>query len=303
MGRFLKRGASTMRRTRSILLGLAAATIAACSSGPSPARSPSPSPSDESGFVLRATVSQALPPESTFQWLPSLLVTTDRRVILPGPVRELFPGPQVPPLVARTITEAGWLAIVNAARTAGLLSGAVDFTGGSLLPGAQAARLEIVVDGRTYDLTGDPDKVPRCGEARCLNPDPGTPGAFAAFWQQLGNLGTWIGPELGREGPYDAGAYALLVGPPPEDGGVGRDPIDWPLSVSLAELARPLAGDATRGCALVAGVDAKALRPSLEAATEITPWRDRGPVERLFGLVVRPVLPGEADPCAPLVGG
>lgn len=283
---------------RSIALALAVATLAACSSGPS--TSPSAPPGDPNGFVLRATMSQALPPDSTFGWLPAALITADGRLISVGPTDAMFPGKLLPNLLERQISRAGWLAIVNAARKAGLLSGQTEFTGNAAAPGALLAHLEIVVDGQRFDLTGDLT-IPPCAPPGCPAPEPGTQRAFAEFWQTLGDLGSWIGPELGNERPYAASAYALLVGPPADNQGLLTNAIPWPLAGKLAEFGRPIASGDGRRCGVVSGADAVTLRPQLQAATSISPWFDEGTASAGFGLVVRPLLPGDADPCAALL--
>ena len=56
------------------------------------------------------------------------------------------------------ITPAGWPDRRRGAK-AGLLSGARDFTGGGMPPGSVTARLEILADGRQFDLVGDPNRI------------------------------------------------------------------------------------------------------------------------------------------------
>ena len=286
-----------MRSARSVALVLIAAILAACGGSASP--SPSPSPVDPGGFVLRATNTQALPPDATFGWLPMLLITSDGRLISVGPTDAMVPGKLLPNLLERQISQAGWLAIVNAARKAGLLSGGTDFTGNAAAPGALLAHLELVVDGRRFDLTGDLT-IPPCAPPGCPPPEPGTQRAFAEFWQTLGDLSSWIGPELGNERPYTASAYALLVGPPADTQGLLTNAVTWPLARKLADFGRPIAADDARRCGVVDGLDATTLRPLLQAATAISPWFDDGAPNTGFGLVVRPLLPGDANPCAAL---
>jgi hypothetical protein len=249
--------------------------------------------------VLRATNNQALPPDATFGWLPMLLVTADGRLISVGPTDAMFPGKLLPNLVERQISQAGWLAIVNAARKAGLLSGQKDFTGNAPAPGSLLGHLEMVVDGQRFDLTGDLT-IPPCAPPGCPPPKPGTQRAFAEFWQTLGDLASWIGPELGNERPYIASAYALLVGPTADTQGLLTNAITWPLAGKLADFGRLIAAGDGRRCGAVDGLDATTLRPLLQAATSISPWFDDGAPNKGFGLVVRPLLPGDANPCAVL---
>jgi hypothetical protein len=74
----------------------------------------------------------------------------------------------------------------------------------------------------------------------------------------------------------------------------------WPLAGKLADFGLPIAAGDGRRCGVVSGADAVALRPALQAATSISPWFDEGAANRGFGLVVHPLLPGDANPCAAL---
>ncbi len=287
-----------MRPARPILLMLLLATVAACGGGASP--SPSPSPGEPNAFVLRATISQALPPDATFAWLPVVLITANGRLISVGPTDAMFPGKLLPNLLERSISQAGWSAIANAARAAGLLSGKADFSNGVPAPGAAVAHLQMVVDGRSYDLTGDA-AIPPCVAPGCPPGEPGTQLAFAQFWSQLAGLDSVIGPELGNEHTYAASSYAILVGPPADDQGLNQRPLTWPLDHALGTFGEPIAAADGRRCGIVDGTDAETLRPALERATSITPWFDAGETGAGHGLVVRPLLPGDGNPCEPLV--
>jgi hypothetical protein len=278
-----------------------AALLAACSSAaPSPSPVPDPSAPPDAVARLRVTMVQALPPPTTFKLLPWVVITLDGRVLSGGAVPAIFPGPLVNPVIERRITTNGWAAIVAAARTAGLLGGVRDFTGGVMPPGSAAARLEIVADGRIYDLVGDPNRVMVCVTAPC-NPQPGTPEVFGGFVSRLGDLGSWLGPELGPEKLHAPAGYAVLVGQPPAEGqGLAQPVIPWPLAAGFAAFGKPLADGTGGRCGTLTGDDAAALRPAFMAANQLTKWRD--PVDGSFhGLVVRPLLPGDGDPCEGLV--
>lgn len=295
-------------RRLAVSAAAAALLLAGCGPGgrasPSPSGPASPSPPVPDSVVVRATLVQALPPIVQFEWLPLLVVTADGRAFLPGPMMAIYPGPLLPPVQEHAITPRGIAIIVEAAREAGLLTGQIDFTGGTLRPGQAAGRLEVVADGQRYELVGDPSRVVRCGDppARCI-PAPGTPEAFAHFWLRLADVPGWLGPELGPARPYAAPAYGILVGPPPQETpGLSQEPAIWPLEPGLGRFGSPLAGDPGRRCGIVAGEAAATLRPILEAANELTPWADSPTAATRYGLTVRPLLPGDPDPCAALVG-
>jgi hypothetical protein len=148
--------------------------------------SPSAGPSGSSsanGFYLRVWQTQALAPQNTFDWLPVVTISDgkfiDGRVAVPA----IYPGPLWIGLSVRTISAKGIDAIVAEARKQGLLDTKVDFAD-QAVPGAVLGHIQLIVDGKTYDLTGDPDALTRC---RCI-PAPGSSAAYAAFWQKLSDL-------------------------------------------------------------------------------------------------------------------
>jgi hypothetical protein len=231
--------------------------------------------------------------------LPSIVISLDGRVLTAGPVPAIFPGPLVTPMIERRLTPAGWAKVVAAARAAGLLGGASDFTGGAVAPGSVTARLEIVADGRVFDLVGDPNRIMVCITTPCV-PQPGSPEAFGGFLSRLTDLGSWLGADLGPEGIHVPAGYAIIVGDPADDQGLPQPPIAWPFATGFATFGKPLADGSASRCGSVTGDDAARLRPALTAANQLTRWRD--PVDASFhGLVVRPLLPGDGDPCAGLV--
>ena len=290
-----------MRASRLRLLGLPLATllIAACS-GTSPSPTPEPSPPADAHFRLRVTFVQALPPSATFNVLPLIVITLDGRVLTGGAVAAIFPGPLVLPILERQLSANGWARVVAAARAAGLLGGVRDFTGGVLAPGSQVTRLEIVADGRVYDLSGDAGRVIQCITTPC-NPEPGTPEAFASFIAGLGNIESLVGAaNLGPEHIHVPVDYGVIVAGPPDDQGLAQPPVGWPLDGGFAAFGKALADGSGGRCGTITGADVDLVRNAFNAATQITKWRD--PVDGLFhGLVVKPILPGDDDPCEGLV--
>jgi len=275
-------------------------TPSATPSIPTPsAATPSPSGATAPTYRLRATMTQATPALTRFGWLPVAAITADLQVVVAGPQMELYPGPLLPNLQARPISTDGVARIVGLARTLGLLSGDGDFTSPNLEPGASLGRIELVVDGVLHDLTGDPSRLVKCGGGKCV-PDPGTPEAFAAFWQAVSDM-TWLEADLGPEAPYVAGAYAILVGVEPvEEPSLPPQVVTWPLETSLAAFGKPVGNAPAPSCGTVRGSDAATLRPTLASANQLTRWVDKGaaPVPGT-SIQVRPMVPGE-DICREL---
>jgi hypothetical protein len=279
---------SAAHRSSEVINRLAAALlpllVAGCSlAAPSP--TPSPTPSAE-GFYLRAWLEQALPPEHTFGWLPMLTISED--VLIDGVVAvpAIFPGPLTVMPHARAISVAGQTQLIDQARQLGLLTGASDFSGGQQMPGSQSARLELVVDGVTYTLTGDPNTA--------AAPTPGTPAGFAFFWQRLATTGEWLAGELGPLTTYSPERVAIVFVEPQPQPDVQPNRVAWPLDASFADIGVPWALEGTR-CATFEGDDLDRLLPVLTNATQIDVFADAADEER--SLIVRPLVPGEPSPC------
>jgi hypothetical protein len=296
-----------------ILLGVALATATACTgtaapptaapptTAPSASADPggSPTPAAET-YWLRMTTWQAIPPLDLFAVQPVLVITGSGIAVAQGPVPAIYPGPLLPNLVGRSISGAGEAAIVRATSDLGLIGATTDFTGQGGPMGAVSGRLELTVDGSRITITGNPDAHIECITTPC-EPQPGTPEAFGELWRRLLDLPSWLAGDLGPEAGYVAPAYALLVGPPPKpDPTLPQGAVAWPLDRPVTELGRPVANGTAR-CGTISGADADALRPSLAAANQLTPWIRDPATSVAFGLVVRPLTPGE-DACAEVFG-
>jgi hypothetical protein len=283
-----------MKRIGAALLPL---ILLACGSAvgptpsPSPTSSPSPTPSTE-GFYLRAWYTQALAVEYTFNWLPVMTIhdglAIDGNVAVPA----IFPGPLLIMPNVRPISAAGQALLIDQARQLGPLGDMTDFSGDQLMPGAPVGHIEIVVDGVRRELIGDPSQLPRCGGQRCL-PDPGTPAAFAVFWQQLTDLGSWLGAELGPTTTYTPLRLALAtIAPQPSD--LLPNIVAWPLAGTFTDFGQPWALAGSR-CAVVEGTDLDTLLPALQAANQLTIFVD--PTNEQRSLLVRVLVPLEPSPC------
>jgi hypothetical protein len=260
------------------------------SSGASEGSSPSPTP--DATFYLRAWQTQALAPQYTFGVLPQ--VTISGGVFINGiiAVPAIYPGPLWVQPVARTISQAGIDAIVAEARKDGLFDGQSEFIDQALMGGVDA-RLQMVVDGKMYDLTGDPTALTRCN---CTNPDPGTAAAFAAFWQKLTGLDLWLPADLGPSASYEPDRLAVLAMPPSEPAsGITAGQVTWPLATPFSKFGTAMGNDTFR-CGVVSGADLASLLPVVKQSSQITRFVDsEGTVD---SLVVRALVPGEPSPCA-----
>jgi hypothetical protein len=287
------------------------ALVAACSSAtPSPSTTPTPpatpnstpnptqnpvpssSPEPTNGFYLRSWYTQALPPPSTFNWLPLATiadgVAIDGNVAIPA----IFPGPLLIVPFARSITEAGTDAVAAEAERLGLLGETTDFTDGTIMPGSQTGHLQIVVDGVTHDLIGNPGHIVTCQAGECV-PDAGSPEAFAAFWQEILNLDAMIPSELGPSGQYVPDRVAVLFAPPADGQGMQQQQVPWPLDETFDSVGA--VGASGQRCSTYSGDDLAQLLPNLVTANQLTIFHDSVGNQRSLVTIV--VVPGADSPC------
>lgn len=277
-------------------LALALLLIAACSTaGPSPTPSPqpSPSPTPATGFYLRAWYTQALPPRHTFNWLA--MATIADGVFLDGNVAidMIFPGPLTILPIARPITPEGIAHLVAEAQRLGLLSDKTDYTGGQAMPGARLGQLQLIVDGITYNLTGNPDAMIVCVRAPC-EAAPGTPEAFGAFWHEVAMIGTWLQAELGPLQDFVPDRVALLL-TAPTDHGMPNQLVEWPFDTPLAETGVAFPGEEGGRCVTLAGDALAAIWPALRDGNQLTVFVDAANTQA--APVVRVLVPGDESPC------
>jgi hypothetical protein len=223
----------------------------------------------EGGFV---------PVEIAFQHLPALLVTGDGRVVQQGPQIEIHPGPLLPNLQQRTITEGGVQELLALAAEHGLFE-AGDYEGPEATV-ADAAHTVVrisangtTIEHRAYALDIDPDVAGSEDRAR-----------LAAFVERATDLQTAVAADaLGAEEPYEADSYRIRATVVTDDSGYEIEPtvVDWPstASVRLADAVE---------CAVVPADEAA---PVFTGATQLTWFRD-GDVT--YQVAVVPSLPGES---------
>jgi hypothetical protein len=247
-----------------------------------------PSASTPTGFYLRAWQTQALAPQYTFAWPALASISNGQFIDGMIAVPAIYPGPLwIDPSVS-AISSKGQDQIVSTARTLGLLGNRSDFTARQLA-GGRTAHIEMIVDGKTYQLTGSGDAVPT------TSPAPGTPEAFDAFWADVTSIGQWLSSELGPSTPYEPDRLAILAMPPTQPSmGITANEVAWPLAVPFASFGTPLGGEVFR-CGVVSGADLATLEPMVKQANQLTRFVDSAKVKD--SLVVRVLVPGEPSPC------
>ena len=286
------------KRLIPLVVAIAGLGIAACGSdGPGPSSASSDStlptvPADGQGdgythptgadevVVSYAELGGFTTREYAFQQPPSLLISGDGRLFSPGAQIEIYPGPLLPAVQVRTITEAGIQEILAAANEAGLLAD-VDYTAETNIADASTATVTISADGETwvheaYALGfAGPDGVEPTSERQAL----------LRFVTQLTDLEALVGSEnLGEATLFEPTEYEIEAIAVDDLSAYGTDGIEptveeWPADVSVRLV------DAAE-CTVVQASEVGEL---LASANQLTFFTDAGVT---YQLLARPALPG-----------
>jgi hypothetical protein len=240
--------------------------------------------------------------------VPIFALYGDGRVIMQGAQTLEFPGPALPPLIERTMTEDGIQAVLEAIEDTEL------FTGDLELRGAQ----NFVADATdtVFHLNANDSEVTVSVYALGML-DPSLGGNFEGVEQAeidahatlsqlrdaLMTIDTSVPDDAWEaEGwqPYEPEAFRLYVrdvsGEPVEGGDLPNQVREWPTDDDPAAFGeeQPLFGDGTR-CGVVEGEAAATWFADLSAANQNSLWTSDG--ENRFTVVPRPLLPGDEPVC------
>lgn len=240
-------------------------------------------PGDNPDVILKITSEGGFVPAGVaFVNLPSLLISGDGRAFAPGPMIEIFPGPLLPAILERTITDEGIRKVLQLADDAGLLAPPPDYLlpGGFTIADAPDTVVVINVNGKVYEhrayaLGFD---VPE-GE-------PSTPARdnLNKFVTTISDLAKVTGDaNIGDEQPFVPTRYRLqsLAIDPAQYTDPEPTVVAWPdgTGVVLAESPQ---------CATVAAV---AVDDLLISANQLTFFEEGGTAYQLYAVAV---LPGDA---------
>jgi len=295
-----------MRRTAHLLLPATVALtllLAACTAGPGGSPGPIAHPAGDQ-LVLRIAYSGGLAgPTLQLTEIPPFTLTGDGRVIVPGAQIELFPGPALPAVNVRRLTEDGIQAVLNEVARTGVFGASVEFRGAQ----------NFVMDGgdTIFSLNADGREVEVVVYALgILDPAAQNPGisateiaahaALLRLSERLSNLDGWLGDGMWAEPswhPFEPAAMRLIVrnadADPPDGSGIGNALLDWPDASDPATFGGPAEGDSQR-CGVVRGQVAKDWYEALSVANELTRFV-KG--DHRYQVTVRFMLPDEPPEC------
>jgi hypothetical protein len=310
-----------MNRLTPAVIGFAL-LLAACSAGVGPGASPSTPPSDgiehptsgDEPIVIIETRGGFVPVEFMVSQLPPFVLLGDGRVIVQGAQTLEFPGPALPPLMERTLTEEGIQQVLRALADTDIFEGDLE------LRGAQNFVADASDTVFTVNAGGDEITVSVYGLGALMPGQDAPEGissaeleAHAVLQQvneQLMALDTWLPADAWEdEGwqPYEPEALRLYVrdvsGQPVEGGELPQQQLEWPTETDPAAFGEEQAffSDGTR-CGVVEGDEAATWLEALGNANQNTLWVPSGDPDARYVVTPRPLLPHEELTCPELAG-
>jgi hypothetical protein len=286
-----------------------AASHATPSTPPSDAEGPSgdvehPTGSDEA-IIAVTWAGGMLPVHMQATQTPVFVLSGDGRVIVQGMQTLEFPGPILPALQERTLTEEGIQLVLQALEETGLFVGDLDNrVMQSMFTDANDTIFTVNAGGRTSVATVYavgmllPDMEPPPGA------DPAELEAYqvlSLLHERLLTLETWLPEDAWATDswqPYQAEALRLYVRDvtdEPIDQDLPGQEVAWPTDDDPATFGeeQPEWGDGTR-CAVVEGDAGATWLAALAEANQNTVWTSG---DRRYAIQVRPLLPHEPRTC------
>ncbi len=236
----------------------------------------------EGGFV---------PLEWTYRSLPSFSLYGDGRLVSPGVQMELYPGPALPSISTRTVTEEGIQATLD--EVLRLIQGVPD----EMLDMGTVGLADVPTTVITVHAGGVDRTIKAYGLSELTErPERMSEEEFRARGQlqelvtKLAGLETWLpdgslGPETTYEGPR-----ARLFVSEYQKADLPQEPIRWPLGDNLDRFGDVAAGSDMYRCGVLEGADWATVREAASRANELTPWTEAG---SRFSILFRPLLPDE----------
>jgi hypothetical protein len=316
-----------MKRIALTITAVFTVVLAACASGAGSSGAPAGSGGTDDGGAIDHPISgdEAIftiesaggfvPPQFVATQMPSFVLLGDGRVIMQGAQTLQFPGPALPALQERTLTEAGIQDVLRAIGETNL------FTSDRRLDGAQAMVADASDTVFTLRAAGLDVTVSVYGlGALASAPDMPRPEGITAaeieahgVLQQLNDqmlmLETWLPADAWEtEGwqPYEPEAFRLYVrdvtDQPVDPGNPPQQELEWPTETDPATFGEEAGfNDGTR-CGVVEGADAETWLARLNTANQLTLWTPADAPDSRFSVIARPILPHEEAACPPPLG-
>jgi hypothetical protein len=232
---------------------------------------------------------------TTLEWtltsLPSFSLYGDGTLVLPGAQIELYPGPALPAISTRTVTEGGIQAMLEEVLRS------IDGVPDEMLDMGSVGLADVPTTVITI-RAGDVDRTIKVYGLSELTERPQhmsdeefqARGRLQQLVTKLEGLATWL-PDgsLGTETSYEGSGARLFVSEYRKVD-LPQEPITWPLQEDLDRFGDDAVSDTYR-CGIVEGAEWTTLREAASQANELTPWSAS---DARFSILFRPLLPDES---------
>jgi hypothetical protein len=219
--------------------------------------------------------------------MPQWSLYGDGRIIVQGPMIEIYPQPLLPNLRIMRVTPSEIQTILAEADKAGLLGPDASYSAGGIAD-APTTIFTVTVDGKTHRISAYAlmDGVQAENEA-----DEAARAKLMDFDRKIGDLDTLLGRPVTDKEAFEPTGIRVLVSRAGDDDTAGVEPnrIAWPLADDPATAGQNTNVPTTR-CVLATGQDLATFLDAAKQATTITRWT-YGSLE--YSVMVRPLLPDE----------
>jgi hypothetical protein len=276
--------------------------LSACSQGSGGSPGPIAHPAGDA-TILRVDFAGGMIRDWFLTGFPPFTLTGDGRVIVQGAQIDSFPGPALPAVNVRKLTEAGIQAILAEVARTGLFGSSVEYRG---------AQNHVIDAGDTvFTLhAGGKDVTVTVFGLGALDPTGSYPDISEAelaahrtlsrLFNELTNLDAQLPAADWADASWQSyvpDAIRLLVrnadADPPDESGIGNQLLDWPGDSDPATFGDPASGDTIR-CGVVSGQDATDWYAALSNANQLARFV-KG--DHRYQVTVRFQLPDEPLEC------
>jgi len=298
------------RPRHALLAGLPVAILVASCNLVSPAAYASvPHPAGSEMVVRIAWTGGFVPYEFIFTSVPRFPLLGDGRVLVEGPQIDIYPGPALPNVQVRRLTEEGIQSILFRISETGLFDQSHSYNAAtqfiadanSTVFTVRADNREVVVDVYALGLLTDPNMAPSGIPTDELEAHD----RLTALESDLLNLDAWIPADDWADATwqsYEPDALRLLVAnidaQPPKPDGLDSEPIPWAGTTDPDQFGTASSIQDFR-CGVVSGAEGAAWYAALSQANQLTRWSHDG---HLYSVTPRPLLPDEPLDCGQTEG-
>ena len=279
-----------------------ALTLTACSN-PGASIGPIDHPTGN-GLILRMSYSGGFAgPTFDFLNFPPFSLIGDGRVIVPGPQVGLYPGPALPAVNVRRLTEAGIQAVLRETSRTVLFGSSIQLRGAQdCVMDASDTIFTLDADGHVVTVTvyglGTMDPANAC--RGISSAELAAHRTLQKLSDRLTNLEAWLPAGAWADPtwrPFQAAALRLVArnsdADPPDGSGIDNPLLDWPKGSDPTTFGQP-GPFAEQRCGVVSGQVAQDWYALLSSANQLTRFVKDG---HRYQVTVRLMLPDEPLEC------